>query len=250
MTMKRKIIEIDEAKCNGCGLCANACHEGAIEIIDGKAKLVSDTYCDGLGDCLPACPTGAITIVEKEAADYDAAAVEERKRNRKMAQEHPAVPHGHGCPGAAMREITRKTPAAAPAPRVTQQPATANVSELKQWPIQLKLMHTQAPYLENADLLIAADCTAYAYANFHPDFMKDRITIIGCPKLDDTALYQAKLTEMLTRNNINSITVVRMSVPCCGGIVNTVKQAMLNAGVIVPYREIIITPEGEIVKDV
>ncbi|OFI05912.1 electron transport complex subunit RsxB [Clostridium acetireducens DSM 10703] len=241
--MKRNIVNIDEAKCNGCGLCAKACHEGAIEIINGKAKLVSDEYCDGLGDCLPECPTGAITIVEKETVPYDEDAVERRKEemNKKKVAPMPC-----GCPGTAARKIERKSSIKPAENTVSCQCSEVN-SELMQWPVQLKLVNTKASYFENADLLIAADCTAYAYANFHRDFIKGHITVIGCPKLDDNEYYVEKLTEILKNNNIKSITVVRMEVPCCNGIINAAKKAMLNSETIVPYKEVVVSTEGKLI---
>ena len=237
--MKRKIVEINEEKCNGCGLCAKACHEGAIQMINGKAKLISDEYCDGLGDCLPACPTDAINIIERDALAYDEVAVKE-----KMEQAKKSIPCG--CPGTAERKIERK-PVTVVKHEKTELPEKAQGSELRQWPVQLKLVNTKAGFLDNADLLIAADCTAYAYADFHKDFIKDHITVIGCPKLDDNKYYEDKIADILKNNNIKSITVVRMEVPCCGGIVNSVKGAMLKAQVIVPYKEITISSDGRII---
>jgi len=192
--MKRKIIKIDKELCNGCGLCVEACHEGAIQMVDGKAQLVSDQYCDGLGDCLPACPAGAIEIIEREADPYN-----------------------------------------------QQQP-----SELQNWPVQLKLINPGSDYLNNADILVMADCVAYAYGNAHQEFIKDSITIIGCPKLDDNEYYTEKLTEIFQRNSIKSITVVRMEVPCCGGLFQAVKTAMLKSETIVPYKEVVIGINGKI----
>ncbi|WP_138206349.1 ATP-binding protein [Haloimpatiens lingqiaonensis] len=241
--MKRKIINIDEKKCNGCGLCVTACHEKAIELVNGKAKLVSDIYCDGLGDCLPHCPTGAIEIIERESEAYDEEAVKARQ------QEAHKEPLPCGCPGTAAKSIKRS---AVSSVKLNSVPKNASVeeacpSELIQWPVQLRLINTKAPYLEGANLLIAADCTAYAYGNFHRDFIKDHITVIGCPKLDDNQYYKEKLTEILLNNNIKSITVVRMEVPCCSGIVSSVKSAMLESKVIVPYREVIIGTDGRII---
>ncbi len=252
--MIRKIIHIDEDKCNGCGLCVNACHEGAIEMINGKAKLVSDEYCDGLGNCLPECPTGAINMIEREAVAFDEAVVEERmKQNANKGHDtkrnEEVKPIACGCPGTAARMMERK-----------QQPVQANsseartvepqaVSELRQWPVQLTLVNPNASYFQDADLLVAADCTAFAYAGFHKDFIKGRITVIGCPKLDDNEFYKEKLAEILRVNDIKSITVIRMQVPCCGGIVSAVKGAMLNSGTIVPYREVTISPDGNVVSD-
>lgn len=227
--MKRKIVEINEEKCNGCGLCAKACHEGAIQMIDGKARLISDEYCDGLGDCLPACPADAIKIVEREAMEYKG-------------------PLPCGCPGTAERKIERKPLTQQNEKKEEKISESENISELRQWPVQLKLVNTKSGFLENADLLVAADCTAYAYAGFHKDFIKDHITVIGCPKLDDVGYYEEKLTEILKNNNIKSITVVRMEVPCCGGIVSAVKSAMLKSQVIVPYKEVVISTDGSIIQ--
>ena len=223
--MIRRIISIDEEKCNGCGLCARACHEGAIGMVDGKAKLLREDYCDGLGDCLPACPMGAISFVEREAPAYDAEAV-------KKAQ----VQVQGGCPGSRARAMERS---AAPAP------AEKPVSQLRQWPVQIKLVPVNAPYFDGADLLIAADCTAYAYANFHSDFIRSRITLIGCPKLDAVD-YADKLTAIIAGNNIRSVTTVRMEVPCCGGIEFAAKRAIQASGKFLPWQVVTISTEGEI----
>jgi ferredoxin len=246
--MKRKIVSINEEKCNGCGLCVNACHEGAITLSNGKAKLISDEYCDGLGACLPECPTGAIEIIERDAAGFNEALVQ-----KKQEANHPPETGNIlacGCPGTAARTMERKeTPGAKSNPADLDYSSTpAALSELRQWPVQIRLVNTKAGYLNNADLLIAADCTAYAYAGFHRDFIKGRITLIGCPKLDDNEYYREKLTEILKANSIKSITVVRMEVPCCAGIVQAVKSAMLESKVIVPYREVIVSTEGEIME--
>ncbi|WP_373897180.1 ATP-binding protein [Haloimpatiens sp. FM7315] len=235
--MKRKIISIDENKCNGCGICLSACHEKAIELVNGKARLVSDEYCDGLGDCLAHCPLDAIKIIEREANSYDDNAVEARKSSMK------AKPLSFGCPGTAAKAIKR-TSLKSMAPTEN----TPSCSELLNWPLQLRLINTKASYLNNCNLLVAADCTAYAYGNFHKDFIKDHVTVIGCPKLDDNNYYKEKLTEILLKNNIKNITVVRMEVPCCSGIISSVKSAMLEAKVIVPYREVVINTWGEIIK--
>lgn len=240
--MIRKIVEINEDKCNGCGLCAKACHEGAIKMINGKAKLISDEYCDGLGDCLPACPMDAIDIVEREAMEYNEELVKAKMEQAKKSQN----PLPCGCPGTAERKIERKPAEARKAEKVEDESSEA-VSELRQWPVQLKLVNTKASFWDNADVLIAADCTAYAYAGFHKDFIKDRVTVIGCPKLDDVKFYEEKLAEILKSNNIKSLTVVRMEVPCCGGIVSAVKNAMLGAQVIVPYKEVTISTEGRVI---
>jgi ferredoxin len=240
----RKIIQIDEAKCNGCGLCIKACHEGAIELVEGKAKLISDIYCDGLGDCLPQCPTGAIEIIEREALEYDDDAVQKLKVERTSENKH-TMPCG--CPGSAERKIEKKAVISVRKP--TQVVTVQSSSELRQWPVQLKLINTRAGYLQGADLLVAADCTAYAYGSFHADFIKDKITVIGCPKLDDAEYYKDKLTEIIKNCNLKSITVVRMEVPCCGGIVNAVKGAMLQAQIIIPYTEVVISTDGRIIKN-
>ena len=252
--MLRKIIKIDKGKCNGCGACAEACHEGAIEMIDGKATLTRENYCDGLGDCLPACPTGAITFEVREAPAYDEAAVLAAKGKSGGAGSCPGtaaktlrppasgMPKGGplpcGCPGKSAKSICR--PEAAPAP-------SAVPSRLSQWPCQIKLVPVHAPYFEEADLLIAADCTAYAYGNFHADFIKNRITLIGCPKLDEGD-YADKLTEILTHNNVRSVTVVRMEVPCCGGLENAVKRALKASGKFIPWQVITVTTDGKILE--
>jgi len=235
--MKRKIVEINEEKCNGCGLCAQACHEGAIQMVDGKAKLISDEYCDGLGDCLPACPTDAITIIEREAADYDEAKVKARMAAKK-------APAACQCPGSAERTLKgRKQEPEAEKPVINESPRRA---ELGNWPVQLHLLNPDASYLDGADLLVAADCAAYAHGDFHREFINGRVTMIGCPKLDDIAAYQEKITAILSRHDVNSITVARMEVPCCGGIVSAVRKAMLDSGTIVPYREVVIGLDGTV----
>ena len=214
--MKRRIIEIDQDKCNGCGACAAACHESAIAMVDGKARLMRDDYCDGLGDCLPTCPTGAITFVEREAAAYDEQAVMENKQ-RKMREQGMTLPCG--CPGSQSRNIQRE---AAPA---VETPQAQQTSRLSQWPVQIKLVPVNAPYFDGARLLIAADCTAYAYAAFHERFIKGHITLVGCPKLDSVD-YAEKLTEIIRENDIKSVTVVRMEVPCYGGLEMEAKKAL------------------------
>lgn len=294
--MIRRIIQIDQKKCNGCGLCANACHEGAIGIVDGKAVLLRDDYCDGFGDCLPSCPMQAIQFVEREAAAYDEAAVAANMQARKQnsaareashsfssnaassangiqaasspqeisspsevqtASSHgaatpsskpenlqahsPAFPAG-GCPGSRARQINHRADSA--------NEATTNLrftlpSQLRQWPVQIKLVPIKAPYFEGANLLIAADCTAYAYGNFHQDFIRNHVTLIGCPKLDSMD-YSEKLTRILADNNIKSVTIVRMEVPCCGGIQHMAETALKNSGKFIPWQVVTIGIDGTI----
>ena len=231
--MIRRIIEIDESKCVGCGLCASACHEGAIGMVDGKAKLLRDDYCDGLGDCLPACPTGAITFVEREALPYDEAAVLANKAKKEQAA-NPC-----GCSGSKAMQFEREEEAP-----VQNAPLK---SELRQWPVQIKLVPPKAPIFDGAKLLIAADCTAYAYANFHQDFMKGKVTLIGCPKLD-MGDYSEKLTEIIRENDIQSLTVVRMEVPCCGGIERAAVTALQNSGKFIPWQIVTVTRDGRILE--
>ena len=230
--MIRRIIHIDEARCTGCGLCAAACHEGAIAMVDGKARLAREDYCDGLGDCLPACPAGAITFVEREAAAYDAAAV---ARSRQAA--HPPV---GGCPGAAARTLSAPRPGGddgAPAP-----------SELRHWPVQLKLAVPNAPWLRGAHVLVAADCAAFACGDFHRRFIRRRVTLVGCPKLDEGD-YAEKLTRILAANDVRSLTVVRMEVPCCGGIESAAKRALQASGKFIPWQVYTISRDGRILED-
>ena len=236
--MLRKIIRIDEEKCNGCGACAAACHEGAIEMIDGKAKLTREDYCDGLGDCLPACPVDAITFEVREAPAYDEQAVKLAQQQKKQE----AGPLPCGCPGSQARALQR--PQAVP----QNQQAAPVQSQLMQWPVQIKLVPVNAPYFENANLLIAADCTAYAYANFHQEFIRNRITLIGCPKLDEGD-YAEKLTAIISNNNIKSVTIVRMEVPCCGGIEMAAKRAIQASGTFLPWQVVTITTDGRIRED-
>ena len=220
--MIRRIITIDEEKCNGCGLCADACHEGAIGIVNGKAKLLREDYCDGLGDCLPACPMNAISFEEREAPAYNEAAVLAAKKAKE-------APQPCGCPGSACQNVTTQA------------------SCLQNFPVQIKLLPPNAPYFDGADLLIAADCTAYSYANFHQDFMRDKITLIGCPKLDMVD-YSEKLTAIFQNNKIRSVTVTRMTVPCCGGLSHAVKTALDNSGKDIPLQIVTISPDGRIIK--
>ena len=239
--MIRKIIQIDESKCNGCGACAAACHEGAIQMIDGVAKLVRDDYCDGLGDCLPACPTGAITFVKREAAAYDEAEVLKAKAEKAIA------PLPCGCSGTAMKTFDRADNGSSKASSdASASTPSAQPSRLQQWPVQIKLVPPTAPWFDGADLLIAADCTAFAYGNFHEDFIKGRITLVGCPKLDAVD-YSDKLTAILAQNEIRSITVARMQVPCCGGIEFAVKRALENSGKSIPLEVVTISTSGEII---
>ena len=231
--MIRKIIHIDEDKCNGCGKCAAACHEGAIEMIDGKARLTRDDYCDGLGDCLPECPTGAITFVTREAAAYDVSAVQKSKTEKLPC----------GCPGTQSKVISHDC--ACNEDEASHETMGRPVSRLSQWPVQIKLVPVNAPYFDGGKLLVAADCTAYAYAGFHERFIKGHITLVGCPKLDSID-YSEKLTEIIKTNNIKSVTVVRMEVPCCGGLENAVKTALRNSGKLIPWQVVTISTDGEI----
>ncbi len=230
--MIRKIIQIDEEKCTGCGACAEACHEGAIGMVGGKAKLLRDDYCDGLGDCLPACPAGAITFVEREAAAYDEAAVQAARCEK---QATPA-----GCPGSRPQRLHDAQEAACPAPAQA-------CSRLGQWPCQIKLAPVNAPYFDGAELLIAADCSAYAYAAMHEDFMRGKITLIGCPKLDSVD-YSEKLTQILRGNAIRSVTVVRMEVPCCGGLEFAAQKALQASGKAIPWRVVTLSVGGRILE--
>ena len=225
--MIRRIIQIDEEKCNGCGICADACHEGAIGLVDGKAKLLREHYCDGLGDCLPACPTGAISFVEREAPAYDEAAV-------KAAQTAKCA---GGCPGSRAETLT---PAAAPL-------ALHQESQLRNWPVQIKLAPINAPYYDGANLLIAADCSAYTYANFHQDFIRNKVTLIGCPKLDGVD-YSLKLKAIIAGNDIKSVTIVRMEVPCCGGLEFAAKKALQESGKFIPWQVVTISVDGKILE--
>ncbi len=234
--MIRKIIKIDEEKCNGCGICAEACHEGAIGIVNGKAKLLRDDYCDGLGACLPSCPTQAIGFEEREAEEYNETAVIENKNKAMNAKPHM------GCPGTSSRVFDRQE-----SKREDTSYETMINSRLTQWPVQIKLVPINASYFENANLLIAADCTAYAYGDFHNKFIKNRITLIGCPKLDEGD-YSEKLTAILKNNKIKSVTIVRMEVPCCGGIENAAKTALAKSGKMIPWQVVTISTDGRILE--
>ena len=236
--MIRKIIQIDEEKCNGCGACADACHEGAIGMVKGKAKLLRVYYCGGLGDCLPTCPTGAISFVEREAAAYDEKAVQEHMQ-KKNAQTITSAGSHTGCPGSRMQQFKRQE---------TASPIPAQVnSQLGQWPCQIKLVPVSAPYFNRAKLLIAADCSAYAYARMHDDFMRGKITLIGCPKLDSID-YSEKLTQIIQSNDIQSVTVVRMEVPCCGGLEMAAKKALQASGKFIPWQVVTISVDGRILE--
>jgi ferredoxin len=238
--MKRNIVKIDENKCNGCGLCVTACHEGALQLIDGKARLVSESYCDGLGDCLPECPTGAIVLEERETAEYDEEAV---KKHMEKSKPQPEAAPPCGCPGTQAKLLAKK--------QLESIPVISNEnlqSQLGQWPCQLKLVPLNAPYLDNAHLLIAADCTAFAYPNIHQTFMRNKITLIACPKLDDID-YSEKLTAILKQHEIKSVSILKMEVPCCGGILQAVKKALLNSGKMIPWNVVTITTDGRILED-
>lgn len=253
--MIRRVIEIDEELCNGCGLCIDACHEAAIGLVHGKAKLLRDDYCDGLGNCLPACPTNAITFVEREAADFDEEAVRQNLERMKLEEQtkeaQKASLYSGGCPGSRMMAIERndkKELKESPTKEATiSSKLEAPVSALRQWPVQIQLVPPNAPYFSGADLLIAADCTAFSYGDFHR-FMKDKITLIACPKLDEVD-YSEKLSQIMSHNNLNSITVIRMEVPCCAGIVHAVQSAMAKSGKIIPWRVIVISTDGIVLED-
>lgn len=244
--MLRKIIKIDESKCNGCGACAAACHEGAIAMIDGVAKLTREDYCDGLGDCLPACPTGAITFETREAPAYDEAAVKKAQLEKKLTRElGGGMPCG--CPGSQARAIRHPGNESDISCCTTEAAASQSVpSRLSQWPVQIKLSPVKAPYFNGAHLLIAADCTAYAYGNFHNDFIKNKVVLIGCPKLDEGD-YSEKLTAIMENNDIESVTVVRMEVPCCGGIEFAAKKALQQSGKLIPHQVVTVSTDGRIV---
>ena len=263
--MKRQIITIDQDKCNGCGACAAACHESAIGMVEGKATLLRDDYCDGLGNCLPACPTGAITFIEREAAAYDEAAVKRNQAAQKLTSAAPvpgalqaAAPQTQTrpafvCPGSQSRMLRTNQNSAQPGTTTCSSAtvaasAPAVTSQLAQWPVQIKLAPVQAPYFDGAKLLIAADCTAYARADFHQRFIKNHVTLIGCPKLDAVD-YTEKLAAILAGNNIKSVTMVRMEVPCCGGIELAVKNALQQSGKMLPWQVVTLAVNGEILED-
>jgi len=258
--VKRQIIKIDADKCSGCGLCVSACHEGAIELVDGKARLTRDDYCDGLGNCLPACPTGAITFEEREAAAYDEAAVLAKKAREEDSREdksHAETAHAQekplacGCPGTASKTFVRHSGpahggamAGSAAANAARPVAGSAQSELSQWPVQIKLVPVNASYFDGAHLLVAADCAAYAYAGFHEDFIRGKITLIGCPKLDEGD-YTEKLTAILSQNDIKSLTVVRMEVPCCGGLAHAATEALRASGKFIPWQIVTISTDGK-----
>jgi len=231
--MIRNIVHIDDAKCSGCGQCVTACAEGAIKLVNGKAKLVSDVYCDGLGACLGECPEGAITIIKREAHDFDEEAVKEHlsEERDEEAKEAPC------CPGSRMMDFRGS-------PGIASQ-ATIQASELRQWPVQLTLVSPNAPYFKNADLVVAADCVPFAYPNFHPDFLRGKALVIGCPKLDDVEPYVKKLSDIFRGNNIQSVHVVNMEVPCCFGLQHVVEEAIKKSGKVLPLRQSVITVRGE-----
>ena len=237
--MIRQVIKIDEDKCTGCGICADACQEGAIGIIDGKAKLVRENFCDGFGDCLPGCPTGAITFEEREAPAYDEAAVQESKKKKEL-QEKMKHLHEGGCPGSRMRMLEQPGEAGSNIAEPMRQ-----APQLRNWPVQIKLAPINAPYFNKAKLLIAADCTAYAYANFHQEFMRGKVTLVGCPKLDAVD-YSEKLTEIIRSNEIQEVTIVRMEVPCCGGLEHAAKTALQQSGKFIPWQVVTISTDGRI----
>lgn len=258
--MIRKIVKINEDKCNGCGLCIQGCHEGALQLIDGKARLVTDSYCDGLGACLPACPVDAITIEEREADEFNEEAVvkhlesqgktflPQRSHEQSFKSTVETIkPASHGgCPGSRAMTLNRASESQTKVESITHYEKPT--AQLNQWPCQIKLVPVNAPYFNNAHLLVAADCTAFAYANIHSDFMKNKITMIGCPKLDEGD-YAEKLTAIIANNEIKSVTVLRMEVPCCGGIVNAVKKALQASGKMIPWNVTVISTDGRVIEE-
>ncbi|MDD5311528.1 MAG: 4Fe-4S binding protein [Dehalococcoidia bacterium] len=252
--IKRKVVKIDEEKCDGCGLCVLSCAEGALKIIDGKARIISDKYCDSLGACLPGCPQGAISIEEREAEPFDEEAVKEHLNKEEKAEQEPLC----GCPGSAVKELKSKytLPCGCPASTVSQfnevklgdpVPATADIpSQLGHWPVQLTLVPPRAPFLQQADVLLAADCTAFSYGGFHRDFLKHHALLVACPKLDNYDEHLGRLTDILRQSDIRSLTVLRMEVPCCAGLTRMAMQAILSSGKDIPFKEIIIGIRGDI----
>jgi Fe-S-cluster-containing hydrogenase component 2 len=245
MKAKRKIIEIDEERCNGCGLCVSACAEGALKIVDGKAQVVSDVFCDGLGACLGECPQDALRIVEREADEFDDRAVEAHLKNQESTEKEIAEPLPCGCPSTRMQSFT---PAGPRQETEAREASRSNASALSHWPVQIKLVPPQAPFLKGADLLVAADCTPFAYGDFHRDFLEGRVLLIGCPKLDDVEPYVKKFGDIFAAADIKSVTVVVMEVPCCQGLPVVVKRGMDLAGKQVPMDKVIISTRGEILQ--
>ncbi|WP_024621064.1 ATP-binding protein [Metaclostridioides mangenotii] len=247
--MIRTIIKIDKEKCNGCGLCIDACHENAMAIVDGKATLLRDDYCDGLGHCMPACPMDALAFEEREALPYDEEAVLANVKAKEDVKKQETL--GCGCPGSMAKSIERTSQDSSLKSESNFDNVMENIevkSNLNQWPVQIKLVPVNAPYFDGANLLVAADCTAYSYGNFHNKFMKNKVTLIGCPKLDEVD-YADKLTEILKSNDINSIVVTRMEVPCCSGITNAVKKALENSGKVIPWKVVTISTDGKIIDE-
>ncbi len=256
MKATRKIIEIDEALCNGCGDCVSSCHEGAIQIVDGKAKLVADRYCDGLGACLGECPTGALKIVEREAEAFDEAAVAAHLQGIASRQAAPAAPAAHQCPGAQVKQITPQPAPQCPSARIKQftpavgagQDAAPTPSALSTWPIQIRLVPPTAPFLEDAHLLVAADCVPAAAPNFHRDFLQGRVLMMGCPKFDDAGPYVQKFSQLFASATVRRVTVAVMQVPCCQGLPAIVRKGMELAGKTVPGETVILSLQGEVLE--
>jgi len=244
--MKRKIVHIDEEKCTGCGLCVPACHEGAIQIIDGKARLVEDKLCDGLGDCLGECPEDAIFIEERDADPFDEEAVQAHLEKLSTEHEEETGQLACGCPASTVRTLERKESAADPARETGDAPEVP--SELRQWPVQLGLLPPRAKFFQGANLLVAADCVPFAYGNFHRDFLRDQALVVGCPKLDDAGAHFQKLTEIFKQNQINQVTIAVMEVPCCSALQRIVQEAIKAAGKSIPVELVVVSAEGEIVN--